>query len=64
LFQDADPVIDGILFVTVSKPVLRRLKFSLCCVDIGNGIGFKRAQDLSPTDKSIDDFVGPANVML
>ena len=47
-------------FVIVSEPVLRCFKFSLRCVDIGDGVGFERAQDLSPADKSVDDFVDPA----
>lgn len=60
LFEDAAPGVDGILFAIVSEPVLRSLEFSLRCVDIRDGVGFEMPQDLSPADKSVDDFVDPA----
>jgi len=50
LFENADPVVDGILFEIISKPVLRGFKISLRCVNIGDSIGFERARIfLQPT---------------
>jgi len=42
LFEDTNPVVDGILFVIIPKTVLRRFKFSLRCIDISDGIGFTK----------------------